>query len=165
MYTQGVMEDLDEEKLAVLFVAILHEPRRKEERPRTREHRSRLARSARHAVKPFQRMEKYYEIPDPIRDLSFDLTEVVRHWARGACFESLSKFTEARDGDSVRSFRLGIQLMRQLRKAVSGDRILADRLTAAIRLVNRDVVDAERQLNLGQPPASPDREEEGTPIE
>jgi hypothetical protein len=45
--------------------------------------------------------------------------------------------------------------MRQLRKAVGEDRDMRDRLTDAIRLVKRDVVDAERQLNLGQPaPAS-----------
>jgi hypothetical protein len=52
-------------------------------------------------------------------------------------------------GDLVRSFRVAIQMERQLRKALTGDYPLRDRLAEAIVCMNRDVVDAKRQLELG----------------
>jgi len=156
LYYGGVFENIDEEQLLCLFVGILYEPRGRDERPRSGpDRRAKLHKAARHAIRAFQRREVAIGIPDPIRDLDFDLSPVVRHWVRGAEFEDLHRLTEIGDGDIVRTFRLAIQLMRQLRKAVPEDHDMRDRLGRAIRLVNRDVVDAERQLNLGQPSPVP----------
>ena len=52
-------------------------------------------------------------------------------------------------GDVVRNFRLATQLMRQTIKATSGDETLAAKLRDGIRRINRDEVDAERQLRVG----------------
>jgi len=149
LYYQGIFERADEERLIRLFVAIVHEPRGPEDRaPEKR--RAKLERSACAAVQAFQRAERNHDVTDPIRDLHFDLSAAAVKWARGTPFEDLGRETDAGDGDLVRTFRLTIQLMRQLKKAVPQDQDLGGRLLGAIQRINRDVVDAERQLNLGQ---------------
>ena len=52
-------------------------------------------------------------------------------------------------GDLVRTMRMAVQMMRQLRTAVGRDYPLADRLQEAEVCINRDVVDAKRQFELG----------------
>ena len=52
-------------------------------------------------------------------------------------------------GDVVRTMRMAVQMMRQLRHALGRDFPLADRLSEAEVSLNRDVVDAKRQFELG----------------
>ena len=52
-------------------------------------------------------------------------------------------------GDVVRTMRMAIQMLRQLRSALSGDYPVIDRLSEALVCINRDVVDAKRQFELG----------------
>src|SRR6185436_16737823 len=59
--------------------------------------------------------------------------------------------TGASDGDMVRFFRLALQLLKNTMYAIPQDDPLRDKLRGAARRINRDVVDAERQLRLGQP--------------
>ena len=49
----------------------------------------------------------------------------------------------------MRTLRMAIQMMRQLRGALSGDYPLIGRLEEAIVRINRDEVDARRQFELG----------------
>ncbi len=51
-------------------------------------------------------------------------------------------------GDVVRTLRMAIQMMRQVRIA-AGKGQLAARLDEAVVAINRDVVDAKRQFELG----------------
>jgi hypothetical protein len=44
---------------------------------------------------------------------------------------------------------MAVQLMRQLRRAIDPQWDLSDRLARAMDALNRDVVDARRQLELG----------------
>ena len=46
---------------------------------------------------------------------------------------------------------MALQLMRQIARAVEADEDLADRLRSAVRRMDRDEVDARRQLELGRP--------------
>ena len=48
------------------------------------------------------------------------------------------------------TFRLVIDQLRQIRRAMSGHTALVDKLNRCIGKINRDVVDAERQLRIGQ---------------
>ena len=52
-------------------------------------------------------------------------------------------------GDLCRTFRMALQLMRQVRRAIDPKWDLAQRLEEAAAMMNRDVVDAKRQLELG----------------
>ena len=63
--------------------------------------------------------------------------------------DNLRRLTSVSEGDLVRTFRMSLQLMRQLRRVLAKDDPLRDKLADAAALVDRDVVDARRQLELG----------------
>ena len=68
-------------------------------------------------------------------------------------------------GDFVRSFRLVIDQLRQIRRAMAGHTTLVDKLNRCIAKINRDVVDAERQLRIGQEGLDGTTEEDVVDIE
>ena len=76
-------------------------------------------------------------------------------WSQGCEFEELHKYADLADGDFVRSFRLVIDFLRQTRRAMAGHVTLLDKLDLCVAKINRDVVDAERQLRIRQSNASP----------
>lgn len=61
-------------------------------------------------------------------------------WAKGATFEEILRYGQVPEGDLVASFRRSIDILRQIRNAVSGDTSLTDKISEAIRLIDRDVV-------------------------
>ena len=71
-------------------------------------------------------------------------------WSRGCDFDKLERYARLDAGDFVRAFRLVIDQLRQIRRAMSGHTALVEKLNRCIGKINRDVVDAERQLRIGQ---------------
>jgi len=61
-------------------------------------------------------------------------------WAKGASFEEILRFAQVPEGDLVAAFRRSIDILRQIRNAVSEDKALVDKLNEAIKLIDRDVV-------------------------
>ena len=57
--------------------------------------------------------------------------------------------TEVPAGDICRVLRMTIQLMRNTRRAIDPSWDLAERLQEAVEALNRDEIDARRQLELG----------------
>ena len=83
------------------------------------------------------------------RHPNFNFGAVMAAWSQGSSFADLADLTNASDGDLVRTLRLTVQLLRQIRKAIPHLPQLAEKLGRCIELVNRDAVDAKRQLELG----------------
>ena len=77
------------------------------------------------------------------------LTLAAMAWVDGASFEELEPLCEATPGDVVRHFRMAVQLARQARWAIDPSWDLTERLRELTDAMNRDVVDARRQLELG----------------
>ena len=68
---------------------------------------------------------------------------------RGEKFPQILRFTDTDEGEVVRYFRMAIQILREMEDSSASSYILKDRIKQAIRLINRDVVDAEKQLREG----------------
>jgi superfamily II RNA helicase len=143
----GVFEQASVLELVALFTAIVYEPRKGDESaeqrmPRVEKLPTRLMREWREA-----------EIRNDLKELSkipdFGLNQVALAWARGASFEDLGRVTAASEGDLVRTFRMALQLIRQLHRVIPRDDPLRAKLEEASMLIDRDVVDARRQLELG----------------
>jgi len=83
----------------------------------------------------------------PIREMDFSLAAPVLSWANGCSLKELADFGVP-EGDLVRVLRMTIQLLRTLRDRVP-DTYLSDRFHEALLLINRDVVDAQAQLEVG----------------
>jgi superfamily II RNA helicase len=146
----GALERLPAEGLAMVFVALVHESRRRFGEnyvspriygPERRE----LDRIVGRLVGE----EARHRIPGALKSFDWGLTPAVLEWASGAPLTSLADVTEATPGDLVRTFRMAVQLVRLLRRALDPKYDLVDRLEEVVLALNRDEVDARRQLELG----------------
>jgi len=64
-------------------------------------------------------------------------------------FAQILRFTDTDEGEVVRYFRMSIQILREMADSEVSSYLLKDRIKNTIRLINRDVVDAEKQLREG----------------
>jgi superfamily II RNA helicase len=149
---RGVLEDLPPAALAVVFVGLIHEERRRFEEVRVPakmfgDLRRQVDRVARDLI---SRSYKF-DLPAAPKRPEWGLTPAVLQWMEGADFEELvpAMGTTASAGDLCRSFRMAVQLMRQVRRTIDRDWDLYGTLGQAMDGLNRDEVDARHQLELG----------------
>jgi superfamily II RNA helicase len=141
----GLLDELDAGDLAVLAMAASLEGRG-EQVPLPEERH--LIRRASRIVSEIRKVEKSIGIRELTPRLDFSLSGMVRAWVRGEDFETLERMTGLDEGEIVRNLRRTMQLLREIRSAARGRSDLAKRLSSAITAINRDVVDAERQLRV-----------------
>jgi superfamily II RNA helicase len=146
----GALEDLSAPALAMIFVAQIHEERRRgDERWLPRkvfgEERQRVDR----ILHRLAGMEAALGIDDPLKLCDWGLTPAVLAWCEGASMEDLEELTDSGPGDVCRAFRMAIQLLRQVRHAIDPSWDLREKVQEAMALLNRDEIDARRQLELG----------------
>ena len=77
------------------------------------------------------------------------MAKAMEMWMRGEEFGKILRFTDTDEGEVVRYFRMSIQILREMADSEASSYILKDRIRQTIRLINRDVVDAEKQLREG----------------
>jgi superfamily II RNA helicase len=147
MLHAGIFERASVLELVPLFVAIVYEPRKGDDTEAAPLHR--LQKEARQLVREWRLVERRHDLAELTKAPEFDLNAVALAWAKGASFEDLRRLTSVSEGDLVRTFRMALQLMRQLRRVLAHDDPLRAKLLDAAALVDRDVVDARRQLELG----------------
>ena len=146
----GLFHLADEYQLCVLMLAIVFEERRGDIS-------SRLDDGIIQEIKPlsekkiaeFRRAEFECGLDDLTQDVNFRMAAPAYAWARGASFDELRRLTNITDGDLVRNFRLAIQIMRNVRNALGDEPDLKRKFDRAMDMINRDEVDAKRQLELG----------------
>lgn len=150
MFWAGCFEMLEPEDCAVLISSIVFEARRGDFHQRVEAGGMGAVRNrARKRIAAFRRTEERAGLEEQIKAPDFGLSGAVRAWCRGATLEELRNFTSAQEGDLIRNLRMTVQILRQFSQAAREDPALHDSLVGAMELVNRDEVDAERQLRLG----------------
>ncbi|MEX1025543.1 MAG: DEAD/DEAH box helicase [Planctomycetota bacterium] len=90
-----------------------------------------------------------FGVPTSIKRCDWGMTPAVIAWCEGAEMDHLEENLDIVPGDAVRTFRMAVQLLRHLRRVVDERDTLYGTLEAARHAMNRDVVDARRQLQLG----------------
>ena len=147
----GLFEQLTEDEINCLMVAIITEPRKDGYFKPLKDERLLEALYAVNAeISSIQRLEIKRKVTEITPLLEFRLCTAMLAWSRGCDFDQLEKYADLDAGDFVRTFRLVIDQLRQIRRAMSGHTALVDKLNRCIGKINRDVVDAERQLRIGQ---------------
>ena len=149
---KGALEKLSEDELNVLAMAIVCEERKDwgYYRKLDDEKLTRLLRTVDKEVEQIRILEEQYQIDPVTPKLVTKLSTAMLAWSQGCEFETLPQHVNLADGDFVRAFRLVIDLLRQMRRAVVGHEALLDKIDRCLDKINRDVVDAERQLRAGQ---------------
>ncbi|MBX3462544.1 MAG: DEAD/DEAH box helicase [Planctomycetes bacterium] len=145
----GVLEQMDLHQIAATFTALIHEERRRAEPAAHRRALGPLMHAATEAVRRFVAIELLQGVEQTIKEPDWGIAAAIDSWSRGGSVEDLERLAHADAGDVVRTLRMAIQMMRQVRATVGPREQLGARLEEAIVAVNRDVVDAKRQFELG----------------
>ncbi|HZE97649.1 MAG TPA: DEAD/DEAH box helicase [Planctomycetota bacterium] len=163
---RGFLKQLAEEELAVLFHAVVYEAKKADWARKYDHGRFKWLKKAAYAiVDDIGRAEERAELEDRTKSLEFKLAGVMNAWAKGCTWAELESHTSASDGDMVRFFRLALQLLKNTMYALPKEDPLRDKLRGAAHRINRDVVDAERQLRLGTPEVHPPADPVPEPVE
>jgi superfamily II RNA helicase len=146
----GALENLPRDALAVVFVGLVFEERRRGE---TVYIPSRLYGNVRanisREIHNLRLRAGEHNLMAAVKPPDWGLTPAIDAWMQNASFEELEELTDATPGDIVRNLRMAVQLMRQVRRAIDPTWDLRDRLGECMEIISRDVVDARRQLELG----------------
>ncbi len=150
LYDQQVLEQLDEFELGVVAAAAVFEPRKNQRTP------SSLSKSTRQIKKiceeiydKIKNKEQRFHIYPLSKIPYFHLSAAMEAWLRGTAFDKILRFSDTDEGEVVRYFRMSVQVLREISEAKVASYILKDKIKETIRVINRDVVDAERQLREG----------------
>lgn len=147
---RGSLETLPSKALAMVFVAMIHEERRAAQRPWVPA--SMFGGTRRHidgVMAELLQAESRFGIEPAMKRPDWGLTPATLAWCGGMSMEELENELAINPGDVCRVFRMAVQLMRNVRRSVDRDWDIADRLDDAVQALNRDEIDARRQLELG----------------
>ena len=147
----GFFERLTEDEINCLMVAIVTEPRKDGYfKPLKDERLLEELYAVNTEISFIQYLEVKHKVTEITPMLELRLCTAMLAWSRGCDFDMLERYARLDAGDFVRTFRLVIDQLRQIRRTMSGHTGLVDKLNRCIGKINRDVVDAERQLRIGQ---------------
>ncbi len=146
MHEALFLDELKEIELAVILSSLVHEPRRGEPLPHLKKHLHQIVRACESTFHFIRRKESKYKIYPYTKMPYFHLAHAVEAWCQGAGFDRIVLMTKADEGELVRHFRMVIQLLRQLRETPYSSTPLREKAGRAFSLINRGVVDAEKQL-------------------
>lgn len=146
MHESFFLDDLSEIELAVILSALVHEPRKGDPVPHLKKHLHQIMRACESTFHYIHRKESKYKIHPYTKWPHFHLAHAVEAWCQGAGFDRIVQMTKADEGELVRHFRMVLQLLRQLRETPFTSEALKVKASQSFTLINRGVVDAEKQL-------------------
>ena len=147
---RGTLENLSTEALCTVFCALIFEDRRRGGGGwLPREMFGGVRRAVDAVLRRVSAREAHLGILEPLKQADWGLTPAVLAWCGGATMEELVELCDVLPGDVCRTFRMALQLMRQVRHAIDREWDLHEHLGLAMEALNRDEVDARRQLELG----------------
>jgi len=146
----GYFHRLDPDWINVLVMAIVFESKRDVQYKKMEKHKlNPIISGPTKRIGKIREREEALGIDTRLKELDVKLSTALYEWSRGCTFEELADYTDSPPGDLVRYFRLASDLLRQMKRTVSRDDSLFDKINMCIGKINRDVVDAERQLRAG----------------
>ncbi len=148
----GLLQALNDDQIAIVLAAVVFEERKSDLFQRLPPQLlGPLKADAERIVDRIAERERALGIHPVTRHLDFKIGGVMYAWCEGASFEEIAQLTNASHGDLVRTFRLVLQLLKQMRKVYAHDSTLCAQLARIQERVNRDEIDAQRQLEMGDP--------------
>ena len=145
LYEQDVLEQLSTTELGVLTTAIVFEPRKDTKATHLSPLAKKLEKSANTMMFHINKIEYSLHIRPLSKACAFHMSNAIESWMRGESFDQILRKTQADEGEVVRYFRMSIQILREILDAHISDS-LRQKIYRTISSINRDVIDAEKQL-------------------
>lgn len=150
MLEGGTLDKLDAVGLSVLLSSLVFEPRKNQFCPNLPPNMTAIAKEAERYLRRVHQKEAQHRVYPYTKHPHFHLARALEAWMGGCRFMDLAEHTDVDEGEIIRYFRMVIQLLRQIRQAPHATPRLREAASTAFDKINRDLVDAERQLrNLG----------------
>lgn len=138
-------DELNARSIAATALAAVYEPRKGRERATVPPALKRLARNGRDVVTVIHAGEKEMGIRPLSKQFEYHLSIPLLDWMNGKPFAEVVESSGIDEGEFIRYLRMTVQVLREL--AATSDSVLQKRVVRdAIWLINRDDVDAEKQL-------------------
>jgi len=146
MHEGGFLEYLSEVELAILCLAMVFEPRKGAVKPRLNKRIKSIRNETERILRHIQAREKNLRIVPLSKNYFYHLTHVLEAWMQKEPFDKiLSYYPGADEGGIIRYFRMTVQILREILDTPASSE-LKGRAKKAIELINRDIIDAEKQL-------------------
>ncbi len=147
LYDQQILEQLDEFGLGIVAAAVVFEPRKNQRIPSgLSKPTHRIKRTCEEIYDKIKHKEQRFRIYPFSKIPYFHMSLAMEAWLRGTTFDKILRFSDTDEGEVVRYFRMSVQVLREISEAKVASYILKDKIKETIRVINRDVVDAEKQL-------------------
>jgi superfamily II RNA helicase len=146
LFERGILDALGEEELFLTITALVYEPRKGEQRPKLNKQVKRIKRELFTVIKDIHKVERAFRISPLSKNFYFHLSMAAKAWFQGANFHQLSKFCSVDEGEIVRYFRMSIQVFREIYTSNTISSSLKEKIRNSLKRINRDVIDAEKQL-------------------
>jgi len=145
LYEQGRLDQLSMHELGILITALVYEPRKGAVKPPLSKAARILERITDKIYQTIHKYERKARIKPFTPRCHFHLSGAVEAWIKGQTFGEALKQTDVDEGEVVRYFRMTVQVLREILDARISDS-LHERAFRLISLINRDIIDSERQL-------------------
>jgi superfamily II RNA helicase len=150
LYEENVLEQLDEFGLGIIASAVVFEPRKNQQMPMgISKNTKNIKRACEEVFDTIKHKEERYKIYPFSKMPYFHLSVAMEAWLRGTAFDRMLRFSDTDEGEVVRYFRMSIQILREINKAKVASPVLKDKIKETVRVINRDIIDAEKQLREG----------------
>ncbi len=145
LYYARSFDDCSVQQIPVVLAGLITEESASRKRRPVMDFRLRFG--AEKVIAKLRKMEARFGVVPTIPELDLSLAAPVFAWANGCSLKDLEAFGMP-EGDLIRLLRMTVQLVRTLRDTLN-DPVLSERMHEALVLINRDVVDAQAELEAG----------------
>lgn len=149
LFEEKILEQLDEFGLGVICAAVVFEPRKNQHLPSISKASQRLKATCEEIYERIKHREIRYKIYPVSKPMYFHLANSMEAWLRGTNFAKVTQLSDSDEGELIRYFRMSVQILREINDARISSHILREKIRETIRVINRDIVDAEKQLREG----------------
>jgi superfamily II RNA helicase len=146
LYEDGFLTRLHPRDLAMVLTALVYEPRKGVKPPPINRHVKQFKSHLDKIVRTLHRVERRFDIFPPAKRFSFHLSDFVYSWYDGGDFAKLTRNIPFDEGELVRTLRMTVQVARELLSFSGFDDAFRVNVRKVLDSINRDVVDAEKQL-------------------
>ena len=145
LYGNGFLEHLSEEKLGILTLALVYEPRKGIHRPGLPRGYKELCDITTDTLSRIRKMEKSFGIIPLSKDYFYHLAPCLEAWMREEEFDRILRWTDEDEGTLIRYFRMSVQILREILDTPASHELKV-KVRNIVRRINRDIINAENQL-------------------
>ena len=145
LYEKGVLDNLTETELGLLCISLVFEPRKISILPKLSKTAKSLKNITDTILDNIEKSERKLKIRPSSKKYYYHLSPCLEAWIRNENFDNILRHTDSDEGEVIRYFRMAVQILRELMDTPCSAEF-KEKTLKLIRIINRDIIDAEKQL-------------------